>query len=89
MRLGQTVPDIETRAIDPSYPADYKVRTGGDGAWGADNDALRVGFYLLSGSTLPIGETNDNEVTVTNKSTKEVRLPRCIEWLLWIVIPKS
>lgn len=78
--LGQTVTDIETRGIEPSYPADYNVRTGAGGAWGADTDALRVGFSLLSGSTLPIGETYDYEVTVTNKSTTEIRLPRCIEW---------
>ena len=27
--LGQAVTDIETRGIDPSYPADYNVRTAG------------------------------------------------------------
>ena len=80
--VGQAVTDIETRGIDPSYPSypDYKVLRGGGGGRGADTDALRVGFSLLSGSTLPIGETYDYEVTVTNKSTTEVRLPRCIEW---------
>ena len=80
--LGQAVTDIETRGIDPSGPRypDYKGLSGGGGAWGADNDALRVGFSLLSGSTLPIGETYDYEVTVTNKSTTQVRLPSCIEW---------
>jgi hypothetical protein len=77
--LGQTVTDIETRGTDPTF-GDYKVRTGGGGGRGAGTDALSVGFSLVNGSTLPIGQIYDYEVTVTNKSTKEVRLPRCIEW---------
>ena len=77
--LGQTVTDIETRGIDPTH-GDYNVRRGGGGGRGADTEALRVGFSLVNGSTLPIGQTYDYEVTVTNKSTKELRLPRCIEW---------
>jgi hypothetical protein len=77
--LGQTVTDVETRGTDPTH-GDYNVRKGGGGGRGVDTDALRVGFSLVNGSVLPIGQTYDYEVTITNKSTKEVLLPRCIEW---------
>lgn len=77
--LGQTVTDIETRGTDPTH-GEYKVLRGGGGGRGADTEALHVSFSVINGSTLPIGQTYDYQVTITNKSTKEIRLPRCIEW---------
>jgi hypothetical protein len=77
--LGQTVTDIETRGTDPTH-GEYRVQRGGGGGRGADTDALHVSVSLINGSTLPIGQTYDYEVTINHKGTKEVRLPRCIEW---------
>ena len=77
--LGQTVTDIETRGTDPTH-GDYNVQRGGGGGRGADTDTLHISLSLISGNTLPIGQTYEYEVNITNKSTKEIRLPRCIEW---------
>ncbi len=77
--LAQTVTEVETRGKEPTYP-DYKVTGGSEGGRGADTDSLEVTFALPDGLRLPIGETYDYEVTVTNKSKKEVLLPRSTEW---------
>lgn len=77
--LAQNVTDIETRGAEPTH-SDYHVLRGGGGGRGGDTDSLLVTFELPNGYSLPIGQKYDYEVTVINKSTEEILLPRCIEW---------
>lgn len=76
---AQTVTEVETRGTLPTYP-DYRVAVGYERGRGEDTDLLEVTFSLPDGPRLPIGETYDYEVTVTNKSKKVMSLPRSIEW---------